>query len=373
MHVLKDWYYIIHHNFLKNINCSTLIPGEFLSVSPYYTYVDCPSVFETNTKYKAFFCDQEPIYPNLFDEGVRVRYFFHRYQNTLFFNTEISQDKNNILKKYNMEDVYYFYHAIAAQEMYLDGFYLNQDFNLNFDKVFISYNNLLDNNRIYRTDFVARLYEAGIISDGLVSYNSLGSEHINLSHPLLSTQSKEIISKNLNNLDKKLTIDYDVVNGAMSCMSGLENNNRAFVHVVTETIFYEMKLHLTEKVFKPIVSKQPFLLLAASGNLAYLRRYGFRTFGDFWDESYDNIINPGKRMSAVVEILTQLANMPHAELVKMKLAMQEILEHNHHHFYHNLRKTVVTELTDNMATALYNVNIAYDSTSLQNLNRILCY
>lgn len=349
------------------------MPGEFFSVHPYYTYVDCPDIFDTDTKYKAFFCDQEPIYPKLFDESVRVRYFFHRYQNTLFFNTEKSQDKNNVLKKYNMEDVYYFYHAIAAQEMYLDGFYLNQDFNLNFDKVFISYNNLLDNNRIYRTDFVARLYEADIMSQGLVSYNSSGSDNINLDHALLSTSSKEIINKNLHKLDKKLTIDYDVVNGAMSCMSGLKNNNRAFVQVVTETVFYEMKLHLTEKVFKPIVSKQPFLLLAAPNNLAYLRSYGFKTFGDFWDESYDDIVNPGKRIAAVVEILKQLCSKSQAELTAMKLAMQDILEYNHRHFYYDLRKIVVGELTENLGKALTNADIAYDQVDLQRLDKILCY
>jgi hypothetical protein len=194
-----------------------------------------------------------------------------------------------------------------------------------------------------------------------------------LDHALLSEQSKEIINKNLHKLDKKLTIDYDVVNGAMSCMSGLENNNRAFAQVVTETVFYEMKLHLTEKVFKPIVSKQPFLLLAAPKNLAYLRSYGFKTFGDFWDESYDDIINPGKRIAAVVEILKQLSSKSQAELAAMKLAMRDILEHNHRHFYYDLRKIAVDELTENLGTALTNADIAYNQLDLQQLNRILCY
>ena len=31
--------------------------------------------------------------------------------------------------------------------------------------------------------------------------------------------------------------------------------------------------------------------MAGAGNLAYLRKYGFKTFGDFWDEGYDPISN----------------------------------------------------------------------------------
>ena len=37
-------------------------------------------------------------------------------------------------------------------------------------------------------------------------------------------------------------------------------------------------MHLTEKIFKPIVNKQPFMLLAAPDNLAYLKSYGFKTY-----------------------------------------------------------------------------------------------
>ena len=42
-------------------------------------------------------------------------------------------------------------------------------------------------------------------------------------------------------------------------------------HIVTETIFYDNKLHFTEKVFKPIVARRPFFLVGAPGNLAYLK------------------------------------------------------------------------------------------------------
>ena len=57
--------------------------------------------------------------------------------------------------------------------------------------------------------------------------------------------------------------------------------------MVTETVYRGKKNHLTEKTFKPIVMQQPFIIQSCKGSLEYLRRYGFKTFADFWDESYD--------------------------------------------------------------------------------------
>jgi hypothetical protein len=113
--------------------------------------------------------------------------------------------------------------------------------------------------------------------------------------------------------------------------------------------------------------------LAAPGNLEYIKGYGFKTFGDFWDEGYDTIINPAKRIEAVVAILESLAGKSHSELVSMKSTMRDILEHNHYHFYHTLRPMVVTELTDNMAKGLASAEIPYNTNDLRHLNQILCY
>ena len=32
----------------------------------------------------------------------------------------------------------------------------------------------------------------------------------------------------------------------------------------------------------------PFVMVSKKGTLKYLRDIGFKTFGDFWDESYDD-------------------------------------------------------------------------------------
>jgi hypothetical protein len=71
-------------------------------------------------------------------------------------------------------------------------------------------------------------------------------------------------------------------------------------NIVTETVFYDNKLHLTEKIFKPIVLKRPFVLVGAPGNLQYLKEYGFQTFDKWINEDYDNEIDPDIRIKKIV-------------------------------------------------------------------------
>jgi len=117
--------------------------------------------------------------------------------------------------------------------------------------------------------------------------------------------------------------------------------NTSFLHVVSETVWQD-KIHFTEKVFKPIVMHQPFVVLQAPGSLEYLRSYGFKTFGDFWDESYDRIVDPVLRMQAVADIVN---TMPHQNLYALREQMAGVLEHNFRHFYEILPAICLNELS----------------------------
>jgi len=48
-----------------------------------------------------------------------------------------------------------------------------------------------------------------------------------------------------------------------------------------------MSLFLTEKTYKPLAFKHPFMLMSGVGALAYLKSQGFETFDNIFDESYD--------------------------------------------------------------------------------------
>ena len=50
--------------------------------------------------------------------------------------------------------------------------------------------------------------------------------------------------------------------------------------------FFNNIIHITEKTYKPIAFMQPFILVAAAGSLRHVQDMGFKTFNEFWDESY---------------------------------------------------------------------------------------
>ena len=123
--------------------------------------------------------------------------------------------------------------------------------------------------------------------------------------------------------------------------------NKCFLNVVTETCFYQGFNHLTEKVFKPIVMMQPFLLVSTAGSLAYLRQYGFKTFGDWIDESYDSIKNPFRRLDAIAAELEKITALTPEQQRAMYNEMLPVLEHNRNHFYNGLYDIVNKEMWDN--------------------------
>jgi hypothetical protein len=82
------------------------------------------------------------------------------------------------------------------------------------------------------------------------------------------------------------------------------------MEIVLETLFDDTRLHLTEKTLRPIACGKPFMLAATPGSLQYLRNYGFETFGEHIDESYDSIVDPRKRLTAIAGEMQRISSLP---------------------------------------------------------------
>jgi hypothetical protein len=79
----------------------------------------------------------------------------------------------------------------------------------------------------------------------------------------------------------------------------------------------------------------PFILVGPAHNLEYLRSYGFRTFGRWFDESYDAIEDPIERMTAVADLIEEICSYSMRDLEHMLKEMTPILNHNYNLFYSN--------------------------------------
>ena len=116
-----------------------------------------------------------------------------------------------------------------------------------------------------------------------------------------------------------------------SCwLSLFDQSAESLLYLVTETVATGCRHHLTEKTFKPIAMGMPFVIVGTQGSLQYLRSYGFKTFGDLWDESYDDEPDDSRRIQKIAQVLKQLEHSDHQGIFE---SAHEIIEHNWNHFY----------------------------------------
>lgn len=299
-----------------------------------------------------FLCyDQEPLIANFNDDlFTSIRNEWGDRRRIILLNTEKNSIiKKEYLKKFNFEDCYYFFHALAAADWYR-GYRYCTEFILpmqrKIKKKFITFNRLTGGARMYRSLFIAELARNNLLGEGYISYNNICPEYGHYKDFLIDENYiyqfnpnylNEVISI-LDTVDFPLRIDTptesSIPNGSQ-LLSAIPECMESFVHVVTETCFFDRKLHLTEKIFKPIVAKQPFILLGCANNLKYLRDYGFKTFSRWWDENYDSIEDPYTRLNVVVKIIKQICELSTTDLQNMLSEMNEILEYNYNRFYSN--------------------------------------
>ncbi len=319
-----------------------------------------------------YYYDQEPIYKSSVDDLIM---FTALKKFRMLANSEISDLKKDLCRNYQYLDWYYFFHGFAALDWYRDGQYFNQD--VDWSRPYISFNRLHVNERSYRLNLVAQLAQENLLKHGHVSlhleHTEYGSWQQELDDPntRLSAQARKLIRQHLG---QPLILDQSVTTGNISADFGHREFDlwkSGLWHIVTETVFYHNKLHLTEKIFKPIVAQRPFMLAAAPGNLAYLKSYGFKTFDRWIDESYDNIQDPDQRLQAIVQQTQKLCSLSDSELRSMHREMMPVLQHNFDHLYGNFKKIIVNELVDNFETAVRlwnNGRIDDKRLSLDNIN-----
>jgi hypothetical protein len=107
------------------------------------------------------------------------------------------------------------------------------------------------------------------------------------------------------------------------------HHKRTFVSVVSETASNYETVFFSEKIFKPIYACQPFLIAGNPNSLKMLKQFGFKTFGKWWDESYDEEPLFHVRLSKIEAILENLCSKSDKELQEMLVEMEDVLAYNY--------------------------------------------
>lgn len=101
-----------------------------------------------------------------------------------------------------------------------------------------------------------------------------------------------------------------------------------YFSVVTETDYFTTTRSLTEKTFKPIACRHPFIMVASPNTLPMLRQIGYKTFHPYINEAYDTEQNHCIRMKLIVDEVQRLCNLSDNEWGVLNNQLTEIIEHN---------------------------------------------
>ena len=321
---------------------------EIRRLTQEYTYsnrkwvntVDC-AASRYNLKQKHHIIDHcwEPIYyqlDNIFWKEFTIVQQEHEINHTVIHSEHSSWDIHQ-LEKQGIKVVHWFSHAYLCSEFYFKHYQklkMVTDYTARpIQHRWLCANRLIDIPRNYRIEFL------NLLDTSKGMYSLLDKD------PYTNKSVEEIYPKNQ---VKSHSFDIHENHSAEIIIDDLTPWNTSFLHIVNETVWQD-KIHFTEKVFKPIVLHQPFVVLQAPGSLEYLRSYGFKTFGAWWDERYDNIRDPQQRMQAIADIVNAIGNKSLEELETMRMEMASVLEHNFRHFYENIPAICLDELRKGIA------------------------
>jgi hypothetical protein len=93
------------------------------------------------------------------------------------------------------------------------------------------------------------------------------------------------------------------------------------------------KTEISEKSFKPIAYRHPFITFGSVDTLKYLQREGFATFDNLWNESYDSIPNDDQRHQAVARTVIDAVREYSCGNLEFDSLTEEKLAHNHARFF----------------------------------------
>lgn len=122
----------------------------------------------------------------------------------------------------------------------------------------------------------------------------------------------------------------------------------AFWNLITETVGEYPYSYFTEKTFKAILTKRPFILLGGGNSLELLRKLGFKTFGQWIDESYSDMPSFADRADSAIENLKPFCFYTTDQLQKVYNEMQETIEYNFDHYKNKFGGTDLDYFIRNM-------------------------
>lgn len=101
-----------------------------------------------------------------------------------------------------------------------------------------------------------------------------------------------------------------------------------FIDIVCETFSNGQVFFVTEKFWRAVITKTPFIIQGAQHTLSRLKQLGFKTFDRWWDEGYDE--DPYLySVQEIKKVLHNISKLTIVEINAMYKDMTSVLDHNY--------------------------------------------
>lgn len=222
------------------------------------------------------------------------------------------------------------------------------------EKLFLVWNRRY---RIHRTILALILESFNLIDRTYISFSDVHIERQTRSfaqevpHHIIENWGLQMLSASVDSFAARLPLVLDNETNINQMCQDLGNVSRPYyqnslISLITETNFTENEVTLTEKSYKPIKEKHPFIIVGVNGALKGLRKSGFKTFGEFWDESYDEMQDPSHRMRAIRNIIAEIATWDNDKILDFKRRVKPILDHNYNVLKNSSPRTMALEINN---------------------------
>ena len=135
-------------------------------------------------------------------------------------------------------------------------------------------------------------------------------------------------------------LDFDPnVNFSSDQMMYFNARRNCDIEVIGESEFNGSRF-ITEKFFKAIIFKQPFIMLSTHGSLKQIEQMGYQTFAPFINEGYDQNDDMDQRLHMIVEELERLTFIKRdpQKWKEWYEGVSQIVTANYNTYTNNLRK-----------------------------------
>jgi hypothetical protein len=258
----------------------------------------------------------------------------HRYENWLKENPK--EFKMNPLPYSHFENDVYLTSKQMLEKNDLPTFeeqIIYKENNLNDIKLF---NNLNKKPREHRIWFYSKLFYNDLLNKGMVSMNQIPVSNRRYCNVFMDEKYVEEFAKTLPSLIYNVSNEIEDTGFYINRVN-YKVCDDSWISVISEARFEDEEgtVFLSEKVFKPIASHHPFIVMGNKHSLRELKKLGYKTFSNWIDESYDELDNL-ERMDAIIKVLKDIDKIENK--IEWFKSMEDVLKFNYRILKRNVTK-----------------------------------